>query len=45
MGWATLEKVTDMKTNTMNSTFIYCGHCDKEVTTMNYYADKRLYYK
>ena len=44
MGRATSEMATNMKTNTMNSTFIYCGHCDKEVTMMNYYAHKSLYY-
>ena len=40
MGWATSQ----MATNTMKSKFIYCGHCDKEVSRTKYYAHKRLYY-
>ena len=44
MDQATLEMVTNMKTNTMKSKFIYYGHCDKEVSRIKYYAHKRLYY-
>ena len=36
LGWATSEMVTNMKTNTIKSKFIYCGHYDEVFRTKDY---------
>ena len=39
MGLRKMAKIVNSK-----SKFVYCGHCDEEVSRTKYYTHKRLYY-